>query len=107
MDKPRPVTVQALIERPPAPPWIGDLPTPTGAPVWHGYLLDWRWTNKDDRTWTAQVRYTRDGLTYEHWVSGELLDVVPEPITSEPHSDREPLGSGVNVDAAKESDPVF
>jgi hypothetical protein len=28
--------------------------------------------------WTGQVQYRRDGLTYEHTVSGELLTVEPD-----------------------------
>jgi hypothetical protein len=29
--------------------------------------------------WTGLVRYQRDGLNYEHAISGELLDVQPQP----------------------------
>jgi hypothetical protein len=29
-------------------------------------------------TWTALVQYVRDGLTYQHRESRELLDVEPE-----------------------------
>jgi hypothetical protein len=79
------VRVEAVIERPPAPPWIGDLPYPETAESWPGTMLDWRWIDKRASTWTALVQYRRDGLTYLHWVSGELLDVDPaEPLTETP-----------------------
>jgi hypothetical protein len=67
-----------VIERPPAPPWIGELSSPVREEFWLGTLLDWRWVDKPAGTWTALVQYRRDGLTYLHWVSGELLDVEPE-----------------------------
>ena len=70
--------VEAVIERPPAPPWIGDLPYPEPVESWPGTLLDWRGVDKPAGTWTALVQYVRDGLTYLHWVSGELLDVEPD-----------------------------
>jgi hypothetical protein len=72
----RPVRVEAVIERPPAPPWIGELPFPERVDYWPGTLLDWRWVDKTARLWVGLVRYQRDGLTYEHAVSGELLTVV-------------------------------
>ncbi|MBK9741173.1 MAG: hypothetical protein IPO93_17170 [Actinobacteria bacterium] len=72
-----PVRVQAVIERPPAPPWIGELPFAERAEWWPGVLLAWRWLDRREGLWTALVRYHREGLTYEHWLSGELLDVGP------------------------------
>lgn len=75
--------VQAVIERPPAPPWIGELPFPTHAQWWPGRMLAWRWVDKKQGTWTALVRYTRDGLSYEHWLSGDLLDVEVDAARSQ------------------------
>lgn len=72
------VKVEAVIERPPPPPWVGDLPVEEATSWWPGTLLDWRWVDKPEGTWTALVQYRREGLTYLHWVSGELLDVEPE-----------------------------
>jgi hypothetical protein len=69
------VRVEAVIERPPAPPWIGELPYPEPLASWPGTKLDGRWLDEAAGTWTALVQYRRDGLTYLHWVSGELLDV--------------------------------
>jgi hypothetical protein len=77
------VRIEAVIERPPAPPWIGELPFPVREASWPGTMLDWRWLDKQERTWTALVQYRRDGLTYLHWVSGELLDVEPEQAENE------------------------
>jgi len=74
----RPVRVEAIIERPPAPPWIGELPCPEPVESWPGTMLHWRWGDKQAGTWTALVQYRRDGLMYLHWVSGELLDVEPD-----------------------------
>jgi hypothetical protein len=74
--QPRPVRVQAVIERPPAPPWC-EVPFPERVAEWHGWLLAWRWTDATRTSWTGLVRYQRDGLGYEHWVSGELLTVEP------------------------------
>ena len=76
--QPRLCRVEAVVERPPAPSWIGELPYPETAHYWPGTMLDWRWSNREAQTWTALVRYQRDGLTYLHWVSGELLDLEPE-----------------------------
>lgn len=70
--------VEAVIERPPAPPWIGDLPYPQLGKSWPGTMLGWRRTDKQAGMWTALVPYRRDGLTYSHWVSGHLLEVEPE-----------------------------
>jgi hypothetical protein len=72
------VRVEAVIERPPPPPWIGGLPFPERQAYWPGTMLDWRWVDRQAGTCTALVQYRRDGLTYLHWVSGELLDVQPE-----------------------------
>ena len=72
-----PVRVLAVIERPQASPWIGELPFAERAEWWPGVLLSWRWLDKREGLWTALVRYHREGLTYEHWLSGELLDVPP------------------------------
>jgi hypothetical protein len=49
---------------------------------WPGTVLAWRWTDKGQRLWTGLVRYQRDGLNYEHAVSGELLDVEPDVDTA-------------------------
>jgi hypothetical protein len=54
------------------------LPFPERADWWPGVLLSWRWVDRAQRTWTALVRYQRDGLQYEHWVSGEIVDVGPD-----------------------------
>ncbi|MEI6363886.1 MAG: hypothetical protein WCP95_17355 [Actinomycetes bacterium] len=72
------VRVEAIVERPPAPPWIGVLPHSESAETWQGTMLEWRWVDKPTGTWTALVQYPRDGLTYLHWVSGELLAVEPQ-----------------------------
>lgn len=41
-------------------------------------MLAWRWLDKEQGTWSALVRYSRDGLSHEHWMSGELLDAEPD-----------------------------
>ncbi|MBK9740865.1 MAG: hypothetical protein IPO93_15515 [Actinobacteria bacterium] len=46
-------------------------------------LLSWRWLDKREGLWTALVRCHREGLTYEHWLSGELLDVETERAEAE------------------------
>jgi hypothetical protein len=76
---PRRVHIQPVIERAPPPPWVGELPFPETAPWWTGTLLSWRWTDRAAGLWTGLVRYQRDGLNYEHAISGELLDVQPQP----------------------------
>jgi hypothetical protein len=73
----RTVRVKAVIERPLPPPGIV-APFPERAEWWSGVLLSWRWVDKAQRTWTCLVRYQREGLLYEHWISGELLDVGPD-----------------------------
>ena len=78
MGVPRLVRVEAIIERPPAPSWIGDLPFPEPVDHWQGTMLAWRWVDRQEGTWTALVQYMRDGPTYLHWCSGELLDVEPQ-----------------------------
>jgi hypothetical protein len=75
----RSVRVEAVIERPPPLPWVGDLPVPLPVESWPGTLLSWRWLDKDAGVWVGIVRYQRDGLLYEHAVNGELLTVLPEP----------------------------
>lgn len=78
MLQPRLCLVEAIIQRPATSPWIVHaLPEPENVASWPGRLLDWRWTDKDKGLWVGLVRYTRDGLTYEHAVSGELLTVLP------------------------------
>ena len=74
----RSVLVEAIIERPPPLPWVGDLPVPEPVASWPGTLLSWRWLDKDAGLWVAVVRYRRDGLLYEHAVNGELLRVLPD-----------------------------
>jgi hypothetical protein len=77
--KPRRCRVEAVIERPEVPPWIvHPLPPHEPADHWPGWLLAWRWTDQGKGLWTGQVQYRRDGLTYEHTVSGELLTVEPD-----------------------------
>jgi hypothetical protein len=76
------VRVEAVIERPPPPSWIGELPFPERQAYWPGTMLDWRCVDKRTGTWTAYVQYRRDGLTYSHWLCSELHDVDPaEPLT--------------------------
>ena len=72
------MTIQATIERPPAPPWVGQVPYPERVDAWAGQLIAWRWTDQPTGAWTGLVRYTREGLLYEHWVSGELLASIPD-----------------------------
>lgn len=71
----RPCRVRAVIERPPAPPWIGALPESDGSDWWTGTLRAWCWVEAGLRTWTGLVDYSRDGLLYSHWVDGDLVDV--------------------------------
>ena len=78
MTAPRSVLVEAIIERPPPLPWVGDLPVTQPETAWPGTLLSWRWLDKDAGLWVGMVRYRRDGLMYEHAVNGELLTVLPE-----------------------------
>lgn len=73
---PRSVRVEAVIERPPSPPWC-QAPPAERTDWWEGTLLAWRWTDATRTAWTGLVRYSREGLLYEHWVSGELLTVEP------------------------------
>ena len=73
----RSVRVAAVIERPPALPWVRDLPAHEPADSWPGTLLSWRWVDQDAGLWVGLVRYRRDGLMYEHSISGELLTVLP------------------------------
>ena len=82
----RPCRVRAVIERPPAPPWIAAdrLPIPGREPWWPGRIRAWRWIDRDKGTWTALVDYSRDGLLYSHWVHGDLLDVEPGPSGDSP-----------------------
>ena len=68
----RAVRVRAVIERPPAAPGCVP-PFPVSADWWTGTLLAWRWVDRGERTWTAFVRYRREGLLYQHWVSGEII----------------------------------
>jgi hypothetical protein len=76
---PRRIHVQAVIERSPPPPWVGELPFREPVEWWTGTLLSWRWTDRAAGLWIGLVRYQRDGLNYEHAVSGELIDVQPDP----------------------------
>jgi hypothetical protein len=57
------VRVEAIIEPPPTPLWIGELPFPVREAHWPGTMLVWRWLDRQAGTWTAQVQYRRDGLT--------------------------------------------
>lgn len=74
----RSVRVRAVIERPPPLAWVCDLPFPERVDWWPGSLLSWPWIDRERRTWTALVRYQREGLLYEHWVNGDLLAVADE-----------------------------
>lgn len=78
-----PVRVQAVIERAPAPPGCVP-PLPEQARWWPGTLLSWRWVDQSQQTWTGLVRYRREGLLHEHWISGELLDVTWQATVSQP-----------------------
>jgi len=69
--------VQAGIERPPAAPWIGELPFPQKTDGWEAQPLALRWIDQSQGLRTGLVRYRRDRLTYGHAVSGELIDVLP------------------------------
>lgn len=71
----RPVRVRAVLERPPPPPGVV-APFPAPVDWWAGELLAWRWVDQAEGLWTGLVRYRREGLLYEHWVSGELLEEV-------------------------------
>lgn len=77
MQASRSVRVEAVIDRPPPLPWVGDLPLREPVASWPGTLLSWRWLDKDAGLWVGMVRYRRDGLMYEHAVNGELLTVLP------------------------------
>lgn len=68
----RPVRVRAVRERPPPPPGVV-APFPAPVDWWAGELLAWRWVDQGEGLWTGLVRYRREGLLHEHWVSGELL----------------------------------
>lgn len=50
-------------------------PFPVPVDWWSGELLAWRWVDQVEGLWTGLVRYRREGLLHEHWVSGELLEV--------------------------------
>jgi len=72
------VLVEAVLERPKPPPWVCDLEPVEKVPCWHGWLQSWRWIDQDARIWTGVVRYNREGLNYEHAVSGALITVLPD-----------------------------
>ncbi len=55
----------AVIARAPAPLGCA-APFPVETNWWPGTLLAWRWIDREWRTWTALVRYQRDGLMHEH-----------------------------------------
>jgi hypothetical protein len=63
------VSVEAVIEHPPAQSWIGDPPYPEPVESWPGTTLDWRWLDKQSGTWTVLEQYQRDRLTYLHCVT--------------------------------------
>ncbi len=75
--------MEAVIERPPAPRWIGELPFPVRTDWWPGTLLSWRWVDRERALWSGLVRYLREGPNYEHAVSGELIDVLPLPVADD------------------------
>ena len=80
----RPVRVEAIIERPPPLPWVGDLPPHEPVAWWPGTLRSWRWLDKDAGLWVGIVRYRREGLLYEHAVNGELLTVLADDSDVDP-----------------------
>jgi hypothetical protein len=86
----RPCGVQTVIEPPPAPPWVGDLPVTDGAKWWPGTLRAWRWIERARRIWTGLVDYSRDGLVYSNWVNGDLLEVL---VADDPGTTRAPGSS--------------
>lgn len=55
---------------------VAELAFPERVEWWQGTLLSWRWTDRENGLWTGVVRYTRDGLNYEHAVSSELIDLT-------------------------------
>ena len=70
--------MRAVIERPPKPPWlVADLPFPERVDWWQGWLVSWRWIDREVGTWCGVVRYNRDGLDYLHNVHGDLIEVEP------------------------------
>lgn len=69
----RPVRVRALIERPPPAPGC-TVPFAERVEWWDGRMLAWRWVDRDQRLWTALVEYSREGLLYHHWLSGDLVE---------------------------------
>ncbi len=92
---PRSCRVEAVIERPPALPWVlADLPCPEPVESWPATMLAWRWIDRSKRTWIGLVRYQREGLLHEHWVHGDLLDVEP---------DEQAAGAKVSVDPIQSS----
>ena len=80
MPFPTPVRVEAVIERPLPLPWVvAELPFPERVESWPGMLLAGRWLDKYAGLWTGLVRYEREGLLYEHWMSGDLIRPVDQP----------------------------
>ena len=41
-------------------------------------LSDWRWLDRHAGTPATLTQVPRDGLSYRHWVSGELIRFVRE-----------------------------
>lgn len=61
-------------------------------------LRAWRWVDAEHRTWTALIDYTRDGLTYSHWVHGDLIEVLPQPDDSSEHLEPRISGDGPSLE---------
>lgn len=69
-----PRDVWVLAPTPPPPPPGLPVTSQHVEPSWlPGTLLAWRMTDPTTRTWTGLVRYSRDGLTYEHWLPGDRI----------------------------------
>lgn len=43
---------------------------------WPGTLLSWRWIDREAGLWSGVVRYSHDGLSYEHAMAGDLIEVL-------------------------------
>lgn len=90
------VWVRGDIPVPPTPPWVREhLVSASNAHAWWpGLLLSWRWVDEPAGQWTALVRYTRDGLAYEHWVPGthvrDAMTTTPGATPPAPPPDHAP-----------------
>lgn len=49
-------------------------PFPAGDTGWKGHLLQWRWENQSEATWTGYIRFNVGvGRVHEQWVAGAYL----------------------------------